>query len=125
VDTGASDSLGSSVLYNPALNNTYSKKLRPPTGEIPHGTEQIGNGTFNFRDNITKTTDNKNYEINTNPNIGSKLDITIPQEDGRADSTQDNNILHDMMYTKFTLPKKLNDGGALPDGLIVICASRR
>jgi hypothetical protein len=29
------------------------------------------------------------------------------------------------MYTKFTLPKKLNDGGALPDGLIVICASRR
>lgn len=120
-NTGTSDNKGTVIVYNPAFANTYDNQ-KLPSWFTPYGTEQIGNGTFPFDWNQASTLNNTNFIANGG--LWTTLNMTIPQENGNADNTQDNNTLSDMMYSKFTLPKTLNDGSPLPAGLIVICASR-
>lgn len=60
VDTGASDNSGNVIAYNPAIANSYTDD-NSVTGETKKDSEQVGNGTFVFRDNIVKTSNNKNF----------------------------------------------------------------
>jgi hypothetical protein len=55
----------------------------------------------------------------------TNLNITIPAENGNADNINDTNTLSDLLYTKFILPKKLNDNSNIPNGLIIILNSRK
>ena len=120
-DTWTSDNKWNVIIYNPAITNTYTKD-QLPSWSTPHGTEQVGNGTFLLDGNITNNTNNTNFIANWWS--WATLNITIPQEDGEADSTQDTNTLNDLLYTRFVLPKTLNGGGAIPNWLMVKLISR-
>lgn len=120
-NSGASDSSGNVIIYNPAISSTYTKQ-HLPSGTASHSTEQIGNGTFPFDGNQTNTYNNTNF-VATNGS-GATLSILILQEDGNADSTQDSNSITDLLYTKFYLPKTLTDGNPIPTGLVAKCSSR-
>lgn len=120
-NTGTSDATGNVIVYNPAIWNTYSKQ-QLPSGTASHGTEIVGNGNFPMNGNQTNTLNNTNFVANGGS--WATLDLTIQQEDGTADNTSDSNSLSDLLYSRFRLPKALNDGSAIPNGLIVKCSSR-
>jgi hypothetical protein len=77
---------------------------------------------FNFTSNQTNLNNTQNFIANWWS--WATLNMTIQHAEGNADNEQDGNTLSDMLYSRIRLPKTLNDGSAIPNGLIIKCLSR-
>ena len=118
-NSGQSSNKGYALVYNPSIGSTYTQNIFP-NGSTTYSNIQIGNGTFVF--DYVGLSNNLNFLADDGS--GALLPLIITQEDGYADSTQDNNTITDLLSTKWYLPKTLTDGNPIPTGLIVKCSSR-
>lgn len=116
---GGSQTQGSVLFYNPNNGIVYSSN-NSSTLSYPNISNIIlGNGNFNF---ITVYEQSKSdFQDSTN---SINLNLTYIDLSGNADALEDNNVIEDLLYSKFTLPKVLNDGTSIPNNLLAICSSR-
>lgn len=116
---GGSQSQGSVLFYNPNNGIVYSSNNSSTLSYSNISNIILGNGNFNF---ITVYEQSKSgFQDSTN---SINLNLTYIDLSGNADALEDNNVIEDLLYSKFTLPKVLNDGTSIPNNLLAICSSR-
>lgn len=116
---GGSQSQGSVIVYNPNNGIVYSPNNSSPLSFPSILNMILGNGTFNFT-----TAHEQSQSDFTNSTSTLNLNFSYLNLSGNADALEDSNTLEDLLYSKFTLPKVLNDGNSLPNNLLAICSSR-
>ena len=120
IDLGISSGQGTIIIYNPIDNQVYSPSNGSSIMTITSPNISLGNGTFNF--SSISEQNFYNFQYNSTSPI---LNINILQVDGNADALEDSNSFPDLLYTKFHLPKQLDNGNTLPNNLLAILNSRQ